>query len=75
MKIGDMVQWKAHSKWDNQGLGVIIDSRRSRFRVVWFDDIEDYGWEGIFTMHQWWYCPKDFEENITLAVETIYEDR
>ncbi len=63
MKVGDLVQYVAHSSWDNGGLGVLTDvqqyfgplgEERQRFQVTWLDDIEEFGWGGAVGVSQWY---------------------
>ncbi len=63
MKVGDLVQYVAHSSWDNGGLGVLTDVQQyfsplgeelQRFQVTWLDDIEELGWGGAVLVSQWY---------------------
>jgi len=78
MKVGDMVQYIAHTSWDNGGLGVLTDVQQyldplgqecRRFQVTWLDDIEECGWEGAIGGRAQWYDDIDMEEDIRLFSE------
>ena len=61
MKVGDLVRWVAHTKWQHGGLGTIVDVASmfegSSYRIMWHVDIEDIrDYKGI------WYTNADFED-------------
>lgn len=79
MKIGDLVQYVAHSSWENGGLGVVTDTQIyydplgqecERFQVTWLDDIEEYGWNAAIEGTASWYEDIDMKEDIRLFAET-----
>ena len=79
MKVGDMVQYVAHTSWDNGGLGILTDvqiyhdplgQEMERFQVTWLDDIEECGWEGAIGGRAQWYDDADMKEDIQLFSET-----
>ena len=78
MKVGDLVQYVAHSSWDNGGLGVLTDVQQyfgplgeelQRFQVTWLDDIEEFGWAYAVVVASQWYDDLDMEEDIRLFAE------
>ena len=78
MKVGDMVQYVAHTSWDNGGLGVLTDiqpwhdalgQEKKRFQITWLDDIEEFGWDAAIGGASQWYDDVDMEEDIRLFAE------
>lgn len=78
MKVGDMVQYVAHTSWDNGGLGVLTDvqpwydalgQEKKRFQITWLDDIEEFGWDAAIGGASQWYDDIDMEEDIRLFAE------
>ena len=57
MKVGDLVRWTPHTKWQHGGLGTIVElGLASRYRIMWHVDIEDIrDYRGV------WYDIDDFE--------------
>ncbi len=79
MKVGDMVQYVAHTSWDNGGLGILTDIQQyfdplgqecQRFQITWLDDIEEYGWDAAIGGAAQWYEDIDMKEDIRLFAET-----
>ena len=78
MKVGDMVQYVAHTSWENGGLGILTDAQTyydplgqecQRFQVTWLDDIEEWGWDAAIRGAAQWYDDIDMEEDIRLFSE------
>ena len=79
MKVGDMVQYVAHTSWDNGGLGILTDVQQyfdplgqecQRFQVTWLDDIEEYGWDAAIEGAAQWYDDIELGTDIRLFAET-----
>mgnify|MGYP001376186477 CR=1 FL=1 len=79
MKVGDMVQYVAHTSWDNGGLGILTDVQQyfdplgqvcQRFQVTWLDDIEEYGWDAAIGGAAQWYDDIELGTDIRLFAET-----
>lgn len=78
MKVGDLVQYIDHERWNSAGLGIVMDVKEAllrcgsstlAFQIAWFDDIEKYGWSETIEDHAWWYDDADFKRDITLFSE------
>jgi hypothetical protein len=62
VKVGELVRWSAHEKWDHGGLGTIVEAKYDgarvgrKYRIMWHVDIEDIvGYKGV------WYSTEDFK--------------
>ena len=67
MKVGDMVKWVPHDEWDLGGRGIIIDTGKDEFQIVWFSDIEDFGLSGAMDSAAR-YSLEDFKESIEVVI-------
>ena len=61
MKVGELVRWTAHTKWDRAGLGTIVETKYDgaigwKYKIMWHIDIEDIvDYKGV------WYSTEDFK--------------
>ena len=68
MKVGDLVRWTAHTKWDRAGLGTIVETKYDgaigwKYKIMWHIDIEDIvDYKGV------WYYNDDFEDGTIVKV-------
>ena len=63
MKVGDLVRWVPHSKWDHAGLGTIVETTFTGCRIMWHVDIEDItGYKGV------WYITEEFDDGKIVKV-------
>ncbi len=78
MKVGDMVQYIAHTSWENGGLGILTDIQQyfdplgqecHRFQVTWLDDIKEYGWNDAIHECAMWYDDDDMVSDIRMFSE------
>ena len=68
MKVGDLVRWVAHTKWQRGGLGTVVETKYDRtegwkYKIMWHIDIEDIvDYKGV------WYYNNDFEQGTIVKV-------
>ena len=68
MKVGELVRWTAHTKWDRAGLGTIVETKYDgaigwKYKIMWHIDIEDIvDYKGV------WYYNDDFEDGTIVKV-------
>lgn len=61
MKVGELVRWSGHEKWDHGGLGTIVETKYDgaiewKYKIMWHVDIEDIvDYKGV------WYSTEDFK--------------